>query len=86
MRETLLKLDSQRADAAVVVDPVSHLPLGIITLRDVLHRIALDGCELGAPVASVMTGGLITLSADSTLHQASVQMVQRGVRHLVLTE
>jgi CBS domain-containing protein len=86
VRETLLKLDAQRADAAVVVDPVSHLPLGIITLRDVLHRIALDGCELGVPVASVMTGGLITLSADSTLHQASVQMVQRGVRHLVLTE
>jgi CBS domain-containing protein len=33
-----------------------------------------------------MTSGLITVPADGTAHQASVVMVRRGVRHLVLTE
>jgi CBS domain-containing protein len=33
-----------------------------------------------------MTSGLITVPADGSAHQASVVMVRRGVRHLVLTE
>jgi CBS domain-containing protein len=86
VRETLRKLDSTQRDAMVVVDAASRVPLGIVTLRDVLRRIALEGGELDAPIAVVMTGGLITLPADATAHQASVIMVRRGVRHLVLTE
>jgi hypothetical protein len=74
------------ADAVVVVDEGSRVPLGIITLHDVVRRIALESCDLQAPVASVMTGGLITVPADGTAHQASVVMVRRGVHHLVLTE
>jgi CBS domain-containing protein len=86
VRETLLKLDREHADAAVVVDELSHVPLGIVTLRDVLHRVAIEREDLDAPIAAVMTGGLITAPADSTVHQASMLMVRRGVRHLVLTE
>jgi CBS domain-containing protein len=51
-----------------------------------VRRIALDECDLRAPVAAVMTSGLITLPADSTAHTASVVMVRRNVHHLVLTE
>lgn len=86
VRETLLLLDKARADAVVVLDELSQMPLGIITLPDVVRRIAIEGCDLRAPIASVMTGGLITVPADSTVHQASVVMIRRGVRHLVLTD
>lgn len=86
IREALLRLDAARADALVVVDAQSRVALGIVTLRDVLRRIAIEGGDLDAPIAVVMTGGLITLPADATAHQASVVMVRRGVRHLVLTE
>lgn len=86
LRETLLKLDMAHADAVVVVDDASHVPLGIVTLRDVLRHIAIEAGDLEVPVAAVMTGGPITLPADATAHQASVVMVRRGVRHLVLTE
>lgn len=64
----------------------SHVPLGIVTLRDVLRRIAIEAGDLDAPIAVIMTGGLITLPASATAHQASVIMVRRSVRHLVLTE
>ena len=86
VREALQKLDATTADAVVVVDAASRVPLGIVTLRDVLRRIAIESGDLDAPVAVIMTGGLITLPADATAHQASVVMVRRGVRHLVLTE
>lgn len=86
VRETLLRLNAGSADAVVIVDDLSRAPLGIVTLRDALHRVAIEGESLESPIATVMTGGLITVPADSTVHQASVVMVRRGVRHLVLTE
>ncbi len=86
VREALLKLDTAHTDAVVVVDEASHVALGIVTLRDVLRRTAIVAGDLEAPIAVIMTSGLITLSADATAHQASVVMVRRGVRHLVLTE
>jgi CBS domain-containing protein len=86
VREALLLLDRMRADAVVVLDESTRVPLGIITLPDVVRRIAIEGGDLQAPIAAVMTSGLITVPADGTVHQASVVMVRRGVRHLVLTE
>jgi CBS domain-containing protein len=86
VRATLLKLDSAHADAIVVVDEASGIALGIVTLHDVLRRIAIEAGDLEAPIATIMTGGLITLPADATAHQASVVMVRRGVGHLVLTQ
>lgn len=88
VRETLLRLDAAAADAIVVVDPQSRVPLGIVTLRDVLRRIAIEAAgasELDAPVAGVMTAAPICVPADTTLHQAGVLMARRGVHHLVLT-
>lgn len=86
LREALLALDESGADALAVVDPASRIPLGILTLRDVLHRIALGALDLDAPVAAAMTGGVLTLPAEATLHQASVMMIRRRVRHLVLVD
>lgn len=86
VRQALHRLDAMHADALVVIDEASRVPLGIVTLRDVLRRIAIEAGDLDVPIAVVMTGGLITLPADATAHQASVVMVRRGVRHLVLTE
>ncbi|HMW16309.1 MAG TPA: DUF294 nucleotidyltransferase-like domain-containing protein [Accumulibacter sp.] len=86
VRETLLLLDQTGADAVVVIDRERRVALGIVTLKDVVRRIAIDGCDLQASIATVMTSGLITVAADSNAHQASVAMVRRGVRHLVLIE
>lgn len=86
VREALECLDRERVDAVAVVDPESGIPIGILTLRDVLKRIVLAGCDLDQPVAAVMTGGLILLPEGATVHQASVLMIRRNVRHLVLVD
>lgn len=82
----MAQLDATRADAIVVVDPDTGVPLGIVTLRDILKRVAMAGVDIAAPVATIMTGGLITLPVETTAHQASVVMLRRGVRHLVLVD
>jgi len=89
VREALLRLDAAGADAIAVVDTQRRVPLGIVTLRDVLHRIAIevnDANALDAPIAGVMTAGPICVPADATAHRASLVMARRGVRHLLLTE
>ncbi len=86
LRTALECLDRADADAVAVVDAESGAPLGILTLRDVLKRIALAGADLDQPVAAAMTGGVIRLPAAATVHQACMQMIRRNVRHLVLVE
>jgi CBS domain-containing protein len=85
VRDTLRAIDERDADAAVIVDTETLVPLGIVTLRDVVRSIIDDDCDLAGPVASVMTGGLASLSAEATVHQATVLMFRRGMRHLILT-
>ena len=86
VRETVLKLDAEQIDAVVVVDEVSRVALGIVTLHDILRRITIEGGELDTPIAGVMTAAPISILADATAHQASMIMVRRGVRHVVVTE
>ena len=85
VRETLRAIDAADAEAAVIVDTASSVPLGIVTLRDALRSIVDDECDLAGPVAGIMTGGLASLAAEATVHQATVLMFRRGMRHLILT-
>lgn len=86
LRETLRAIDARAAEVAVIVDPASTVPLGIVTLRDAVRAIVEEDSDLDLPVAMTMTGGLASLAADATVHQATVLMFRRGMRHLILVE
>lgn len=85
VRDALRAIDARDAEAAVIVDTESSVPLGILTLRDAIRSIINDNCDLAGPVAGIMTGGLASLSAEATVHHATVLMFRRGMRHLILT-
>jgi len=86
IRETLYQMSQRRADAAVVADEASGLPLGLVSLHEVLHLISFEGGGLDEPVVAAMIGAPLTLPADAPAHRAKVLMAKRGVRHLVLVE
>ena len=86
LRETLYHFSQDHLDAAVVCDPESGLPLGLIRLRDMLHVIGFEGGGLDDPVAVHMIGAPLTLTADAPAHRARVMMAKRGVEHLLLVE
>jgi CBS domain-containing protein len=86
LRETLYHFSQDHLDAAVVSDPESGLPLGLIRLRDMLHVISFEGGGLDDPVAVHMIGAPLTLTADAPAHRARVMMAKRGVEHLLLTD
>lgn len=86
LRETLYQFSQRDADAAVIADRVSGLPLGLVTLRDMLHLISFEHGSLDDPVAVHMTGAPLSLAADAPSHRAKVLMAKKGVNHLILTE
>ncbi|MGB5833250.1 MAG: DUF294 nucleotidyltransferase-like domain-containing protein [Thiohalocapsa sp.] len=86
LRELLYQISQGNEDAAVIADTGSGLPLGLVTLRELLHVISFERGDLDAPVAEHMIGAPLRLAADASIHSAKVLMAKRGVRHLLLTE
>ncbi|MCW8891309.1 MAG: DUF294 nucleotidyltransferase-like domain-containing protein, partial [Sedimenticola sp.] len=86
VREGLANMNQMQADILVVVDEESRLPLGIVTLNDLVYAITLDGGDLDEPIASMMTAAPLSLPADAPAHRATVLMAKRGVRHLLLLQ
>ncbi|BCU05771.1 DUF294 nucleotidyltransferase-like domain-containing protein [Allochromatium tepidum] len=86
LREVLYRFSQDEEDAAVIADAASELPLGLVTLRDILHVVSFENAELDDPVANHMVGAPLTLAADAPTHRAKVMMAKRGARHLILTE
>ena len=86
LRETLYLMNQFRGDAVVVTDEASGLPLGLVTLNDVLHVITFEGGGLDEAVAGFMVGAPTTLPADASAHRAKVLMTNKNLRHIVLVE
>lgn len=80
IRRALEAMDRHRVGSVVVVDADGR-PVGILTLQDVLRRVALPGVEPAAPITTVMTTHVESLPATASLHEALLFMNHRQVRH-----
>ncbi len=85
VREVLQQMHDSRIGSMVAVDDAGR-PLGILTLPDVLERIALPQADLGQPVIGVMTTQLTTLPPHAMAHEAALVMVKQGFRHVLVVE
>ena len=83
--EVLEAMHSSRVGSMIAVDAVGR-PLGILTLPDVLERIALPRIELSTPVIDVMTTSLSFLSPQALAHEAAMLMAKHGFRHVLVVE
>jgi CBS domain-containing protein len=81
----IAKMREMSIGSMIVVDEAS-VPIGILTLRDVVDRVALEPHALQAPIAEFMTARPVTLRAQDTAYDAALAMVRHGVRHIVLVD
>jgi CBS domain-containing protein len=86
VRQAIETMDRMRIGSIVIADAEGRMPLGIFTLRDLLHRVTLPGCDLEQPIAAVMTGGVIAVKPQTTAYQAALIMARRGLRHLLVVD
>ncbi len=69
---------------SVAVTGEAGQPLGILTLKDVLSRVALPGLALDTPIELVMTTEPVTLPAGATAREALLTMARHSIHHLLL--
>lgn len=80
-------MSEERVGSIVVVEPESPRPIGIFTLRDLLHRVAAKNCDLEQPIAAVMSDtGLLMLNWRATVYQAALVMARHGVHHVLIVD
>jgi CBS domain-containing protein len=85
IREVLTRMHELRVGSMVAVDEAGR-PTGILTLPDVLERIALPQIDLDQPVISVMSTHLTTLTPQALAHEAALMMAKEGFRHVLVVE
>lgn len=77
-------MNDQKVGAVVLIDD-SGQARGILTERDVIGRITLPRLALETPVHVVATAPVLTLDETQSLSAAALTMVERGIRHIVIT-
>jgi len=85
VREVLVKMHELRIGSMVAVDDDGR-PLGILTLPDVLERIALPQIDLEQAVISIMTRNLIFMPPQTLAYEAALTMAKQGFRHVLVVE
>lgn len=85
VRQVLKEMHEQHVGSMVAVDAQGHA-LGILTLPDVLERIALPQIDLSLPVIGIMSTQLQTLPPQALAHEAALMMAKHGFRHVLVVE
>lgn len=85
LREALTLMRTQRVGSMVAVDG-RYRPVGILTLHDVLERVALPQTDLDQPVIRVMTPDPAGLPPQALAHEAALMMAKQGFRHVLVVE
>ena len=85
VRQVLKIMHEQQVGSMIAVDEDAR-PLGILTLPDVLERIALPQIDLDQPVINVMSTYLETLTPQALAHEAALTMAKHGFRHVLVVE
>ncbi|MDD4928991.1 MAG: DUF294 nucleotidyltransferase-like domain-containing protein [Gallionella sp.] len=85
VREVLSRMHDARIGSMIAVDGIGRA-LGILTLPDVLERIALPQIDLEQPVIGVMTTHLTFLPPHALACEAALNMAKLGFRHVLVVE
>lgn len=85
LRAALATMHQLNIGSMIVADG-KLAPLGILTLRDVLDRVALAACGLERPIADVMTRNVFSMPPQAPAYAAAAAMVKRGIRHIMVVD
>jgi len=78
-------MSERKIGIVVVLDHGS--PVGIITVRDILKKIA-EKCIAPSSVSAkqIMSQPIVTIDPDVNLRNASLLLLQKGIKKLVVVE
>jgi len=75
------------ANVGAMLVSVSGRITGIVTERDYLRRVTLEGrADRDTPVREIMSSPLIVISPDTTIDECMALMTEQRIRHLPVAE
>ena len=97
MKTNVISIDSSKTikEAACMMDDSNvgcviitkdNIPIGIITERDFVKRIAAKNKELSSPLSEVMSSPLTTINSDETVREAAEKMKHDRIHKLPVLE
>ena len=84
LMQALNLMQAQRASCVVIVE--DDRPLGIVTERDVVRFYSNEPERVTVTLAEVMTAPVQTIPGEATINQAAELMLEKRLRHLVVTD
>lgn len=86
IREATALLAEHNIGALVVVAAGEQKPIGIVSERDIIRRIAVDEACFSDTVESIMTRQVITGVPQDDLYSIAHTMTERRFRHLPIMD
>ena len=81
LQESAQNMKKLNIGCAIVADENAK-PLGIVTERDFVTKVAAEGIPLFTEVREVMSSPLITIGPEETIWEASELMKEKGIHKL----
>ncbi len=78
-------MNKNKVGAVFVTGPGGEL-MGIVTDHDLRERVVAGSVDYSAPVRSVMTAPVASITAESPLYEALLRMQDRSVDHLAILD
>ncbi|MBI5918052.1 MAG: CBS domain-containing protein [Nitrosomonadales bacterium] len=85
VQRALQTMREQHIGSMIAVDEAGR-PLGILTLHDVLDRIAIPQIDLDQPVINLMSTRIYGLPPQALAHEAALLMAKHVFRHVLVVE
>lgn len=93
MKTNIVSIDSSKTikEAACMMDDSNvgcviitkdSTPVGILTERDFVKRVAAQNKDLSSPLSDVMSSPLTTINSDETVWEAAEKMKQNSIHKL----
>jgi signal-transduction protein with cAMP-binding, CBS, and nucleotidyltransferase domain len=84
LQEAAQKMSELGIGCVIVTD--KNKPVGIVTERDFVTRVASEGRPLFTEIIEVMSSPLITISPEETIWEASEMMKEKSIHKLPVKE
>lgn len=86
IREAVRLLTEHNIGAIIVIGPSETRPVGIVSERDIIRKVASDETCFSDPVDTIMTRELVTGMPQDDLYSVAHTMTERRFRHLPIMD
>ncbi len=80
LQDAAQKMRESNVGCVIVIE--NNKPIGIITERDFVTKVAAEGRPLFTEICEVMSSPLVTIDPEETIWEASETMKEKGIHKL----